>query len=282
VHQPTQHTNPKVTALVPRHGVAVRVTHWINALCLFFLVASGLQIFNAHPRLYLGKTGADHDHAVMEIASERKGDLIRGSLRVGSLSVDTTGFLGANKENGAIIARAFPAWLTLPSYHDLGAGRRWHFAFAWLLAINGLLYLGHGFWTRHLRRDLLPTRDQLVPRHVWHEIKEHARLRFAKGEEARRYNVLQKVTYLLVAVVLLPTMVATGLAMSPGMDAAFPLLPELFGGRQTARTLHFITASSLVVFVAVHLAMVVASGLWNNLRSMVTGRYAIDIDGGTQ
>jgi thiosulfate reductase cytochrome b subunit len=148
-----------------------------------------------------------------------------------------------------------------------------------LLAINGLIYLGNALWSRHLQRDLVPTRDQLSPRHVWHEIKEHARLRFAKGEEARRYNVLQKVTYLLVGIVLLPLMVATGLAMSPGIDAAFPLLPELLGGRATARSLHFFTASSLVAFVAVHLAMVLASGVWNNLRSMITGRYAIELEG---
>ena len=117
---------------------------------------------------------------------------------------------------------------------------------------------------------------------MWHEIKEHASLRFAKGEEARRYNVLQKVTYLLVALVLLPLMVATGLAMSPGVDAAFPILPALLGGRQTARTLHFVAAFSLATFAIVHLAMVVASGLWNNLRSMVTGRYAIQIERGSE
>jgi thiosulfate reductase cytochrome b subunit len=266
------------TTLVARHSAAVRATHWVNAICLFFLVASGLQIFNAHPRLYLGKFGADFDHAIMEIASEHKGDTIHGRLRLGSLSVDTTGFLGANKEDGETIARAIPGWLTLPSYHDLGAGRRWHFTFAWLLAINGLIYLAHGLWSRHFRRDLLPTRDQVTARHIWHEIKEHARLRFAKGDEARRYNVLQKATYLVVALVLLPGMVVTGLAMSPGMDSAFSILPELLGGRQTARTLHFFIAFSLVSFVAVHLAMVIASGLWNNLRSMVTGRYAIEID----
>ena len=268
--------------LVARHGSTVRLTHWINALCIFFLLASGLQIFNAHPRLYVGKFGADSDAAVAEIASEREGDALHGKVRVGSFSVDTTGFLGASKDDDKIVGQAFPGWLTLPSYHDLGAGRRWHFTSAWLLALNGLLYLAHGLWSKHLRHDLLPTRDQLAPSHVWHEIKEHASLRFAKGEEARRYNVLQKVAYLLVALVLLPLMVATGLAMSPGVDAAFPLLPDLLGGRQTARTLHFVAAFSLAAFAIVHLAMVAASGLWNNLRSMVTGRYAIQIERGIE
>jgi len=278
----TQSPPSRSLVLVPRHSATVRLTHWVNALCIFFLLASGLQIFNAHPRLYFGKSGADDDAAVAEIASERKGDTLHGQVRVGRFSVDTTGFLGASKDDGRIVAQAFPGWLTLPSYHDLGAGRRWHFTFAWLLALNGLVYLAHSLWSRHLRHDLLPTRDQLAPRHVWHEIKEHASLRFAKGEEARRYNVLQKMTYLLVALVLLPLMVATGLAMSPGVDAAFPILPALLGGRQTARTLHFVAAFSLATFAIVHLAMVVASGLWNNLRSMVTGRYAIQIERGSE
>jgi len=270
---------PARTTLVDRHSAAVRVTHWINAVCLAFLLASGLQIFNAHPRLYVGKYGADFDPSVMEIFSQNHGSSIQGGLRLGSASFDTTGFLGSSKEGGVTTARAFPGWMTLPSYQDLGTGRRWHFTFAWLLVVNGLIYLGHGLFTGHFRRDMLPTRGQSNPRHIWSEIKQHARLRFARGDEARQYNVLQKVTYMLVAIVLLPMMVATGLAMSPGMDAAFPLLPEIFGGRQTARTLHFVTAFSLVAFVAVHLAMVLASGLWNNLRSMVTGRYAIDVEG---
>ena len=265
---------------VQRHSAAVRLTHWLNALCLIFLLASGLQIFNAHPRLYLGQFGADNETPVIEIASERAKDTIRGSVRLGGLSVDTTGFLGSSKEDGSLVARAFPSWLTLPSYHDLGAGRRAHFSFAWLLVINGLLYMAHGFWSEHFRRDLLPTEDQLNRRHLRQEIKDHVRLRFAKGEQARRYNTLQKMTYLVVAFVLLPLMVASGLAMSPAIDAAFPVLPELLGGRATARTLHFFTAFSLVAFVVVHLVMVAVSGVWNNLRSMITGRYAIADDGG--
>ena len=270
---------PAKQTLVERHGTVVRLTHWINVVSLTFLLASGLQIFNAHPRLYLGKYGADNDAAVLEIASTRSGDTLRGTLRIGGLSALTTGFLGVSKEDAVVVARAFPTWLTLPSYHDLGAGRRWHFTFAWLLLLNGLGYMVYGFWKGHFRRDMLPTSDQLTPRHFWNEVRDHARLRFPKGEEARRYNLLQKLTYLVVVFVLLPTMVATGLAMSPGVDAAFPLLLDLLGGRATARTLHFFTAFSIVAFAVVHVAMVFASGLWNNLRSMITGRYAIRIDG---
>ncbi|WP_067272116.1 cytochrome b/b6 domain-containing protein [Mitsuaria sp. 7] len=268
--------DPPRRTLVHRHAVFVRLSHWLNVVYLIFLLASGLQIFNAHPRLYLGKFGADNDPAVLEIASTGDGEARRGRLRVGSLSVPTTGVLGASKEDGAIVERAFPGWMTLPSYHDLGAGRRWHFTFAWLLLLNGLGYMAYGFFRGHFRRDLLPTRDQLTRRNLWHEVRDHARLRFPKGEEARRYNALQKLTYLLVIFGLLPAMVVTGLAMSPGGNAVLPHLVDALGGRATARTLHFFSAFSIVAFVVVHVAMVVASGLWNNLRSMITGRYAID------
>ncbi|WAI84842.1 MULTISPECIES: cytochrome b/b6 domain-containing protein [Achromobacter] len=264
---------------IRRHSVTVRITHWINVLCFSIMLLSGLQIFNAHPRLYWGQYGADTEHALLEIGSQQRDDGTHGFLRIGALRIETTGILGVSNVDGADTARAFPAWLTIPSYYDLGAARNWHFLFAWLLVINGLLYLVHGLWRNHIRGELLPDRDQLTPRHLWREIVDHARLRFAKGDEARRYNALQKLTYLMVALVLLPLMVLTGLTMSPGIDAAFPFLPDWFGGRQSARTLHFITASSLVLFVIVHVLMVVLSGFWNNIRSMITGRYDIDHSG---
>ncbi len=265
--------------LVPRHSALVRVTHWINVLCFSLLLMSGAQIFNAHPRLYFGEYGADFDRAAIEIQSTRDAQGLHGVFRVGPLDIPTTGVLGASRENGAPTARAFPSWLTIPSYQDLATGRRWHFFWAWLFVINGAVYLVAGFARRHFSRDLLPVRDELKPRHLWHEIVDHARLRFPKGESARRYNVLQKLTYLAVIFVLLPLMILTGLTMSPGLDSSFHILPDLFGGRPSARALHFISASLLVAFVVVHVAMVIVSGLWNNLRSMITGRYAIEADG---
>lgn len=264
---------------IRRHSVTVRITHWVNVFCLSILLLSGLQILNAHPRLYWGKYGADSDQAFIAIGSRKLEDGLHGFLQIGSLIIETTGLLGASREGDAFTARAFPAWLTIPSYHDLGAGRNWHFLFAWLLVINGLVYLAHGFWRGHIRRDLLPDRDQMELRHLRQEVVDHARLRFAKGDEAKRYNALQKITYLAVALVLLPLMVLTGLTMSPGLDAAFPFLPDLFGGRPSARTLHFIIASLLVLFVVVHVLMVVLSGFWNNFRSMISGRYAINHPG---
>jgi thiosulfate reductase cytochrome b subunit len=187
--------------------------------------------------------------------------------------------LGVSAESGELVSRAFPTWLTLPSYRDLATGRRWHFFFAWLFALNLGLYLATSLAGGHVRRDLLPSLHQIAPRHLGREILDHVRLRFPKGEAARRYNALQKLAYLGVAFVLLPLMILTGLTMSPAMDAAWPWLLDLFGGRQSARTLHFIAASALVAFVVVHLCMVLLSGVWNNLRSMVTGRYAISLEG---
>jgi thiosulfate reductase cytochrome b subunit len=262
--------------LVPRHSLLVRLTHWLNAFFFALLLMSGAQIFNAHPRLHWGQFGADADPAWLAIESVHDAAGWHGRLRLGPLRVETTGLLGASREAGALAPRAFPAWLTLPSYQELAVGRRWHFFFAWLFAINGAVYLLGGLVSRHFRRDLLPTRAELAPAHLRQEIADHARLRFPRGEAARRYNVLQKLSYLAVGLGLLPLMVLTGLTMSPGMDAAVPLLLDLFGGRASARSLHFICASLLVAFVVVHLVMVLVSGVWNNLRSMVTGRYAID------
>ena len=170
-------------------------------------------------------------------------------------------------------SRGFPSWITIPGYQDLATGRRWHFFFAWLFVINGLVYVGYTIASGHWRQ-LVPTGAQL--RHIGASIREHLLLRFPKGEEAKSYNVLQKLAYFGVIVVLVPILILAGLTMSPGMDAAFPWLVDLFGGRQTARTIHFIAATLIVLFVLVHVIMVLISGVFNNIRSMITGRYRID------
>lgn len=262
--------------LIYRHSLLVRLSHWVNVLCLTVLLFSGLQIFNAHPSLYWGQYGADNDPSFISMEGVQDGDQAKGLTHVGSLTFDTTGFLGVSNVDGEPTARGFPAWLTIPSYQDLATGRRWHFFFAWLFVINGFAYLAHGFLSRHFRRDLVPAGNELTPAHLGHEVVNHARLRFPKGPEARHYNTLQKLTYLAVIFLLLPLMMATGLTMSPGFDAVAPWLLDLFGGRQSARTIHFLTAFSLVAFVVVHVAMVILSGVFNNLRSMITGYYAIE------
>ncbi|HEY6920648.1 MAG TPA: cytochrome b/b6 domain-containing protein [Methyloceanibacter sp.] len=260
--------------VIYRHSGAVRITHWVNALVLLFLLMSGLQIFNAHPALYLGSKST-FDDPIMALQAVQDGDKTKGITTIFGHSFDTTGVLGlATDADGQLDERGFPWSLTIPGHRDLSMGRRWHFFFAWLFVFNGLAYLAWSLLSGHLRRDLAPSGQDI--KHIGASILEHARLKFPRGEEAKRYNVLQKLTYLIVALVLLPLMLVTGLAMSPGMDAAFPFLLEILGGRQTARTIHFITASGIVLFVVVHIVMVLISGVWNNLRSMITGRYTIE------
>jgi thiosulfate reductase cytochrome b subunit len=262
-----------------RHKGLVRIAHWINAICLAILLMSGLNIFNAHPALYLGN-GSNFEHPVLMLGSlaDNFGNVAQGTTNIGGHHFNTTGFLGASKVDGHLAARGFPSWVTLPGPNWLAMARQWHFAFAWLLVFNALVFVGYGLWSRHFVRDLAPGRKDIahLPREIW----DHARLKFAHGEEARRYNALQKLAYSFVIFVLGPLIVLTGLTMSPTMDAAFPILLSIFGGRQTARTIHFICAFSFFGFFLVHIAMVVLSGTWNNLRSMITGWYAIQGDGG--
>lgn len=260
--------------LVYRHSLVVRLTHWINLLCLIILLASGLQIFNAHPALYWGDTSTFNNPALAMRAKSGADGSIVGVTTVGSLGIDTTGVLGASTDsNGDLRPRGFPDWITLPSYQDLATGRRWHFFFAWLFVANALVYLIYAIGSGHLRRDLAPDKGEV--RRIGASIVDHLRLRFPKGEEATRYNVLQKLAYLGVIFVVLPLLVFAGLTMSPGIDAAFPWLVTLFGGRRSARTIHFICAWTVVLFVAIHVAMVLLSGVFNNMRSMITGWYAI-------
>jgi thiosulfate reductase cytochrome b subunit len=259
--------------VIYRHTGVVRATHWVNVVVLLVLLMSGLQIFNAHPALYLGSKST-FDDPVMAMRPMKHGDAVFGVTSIAGWQFDTTGVFGLAKEpDGSLQIRGFPWEVTLPGHRDLATGRRWHFFFAWAFVINGLIYLIWSLTSGHLRRDLAPSRQEL--KHVGSSIWEHLRLRFPQGDEAKHYNVLQKLAYLAVALVLLPLMLLTGLAMSPGMDAGYPFLLDIFGGRQSARTIHFVAASGIVLFVVVHLVMVLISGVWNNLRSMITGRYAV-------
>ena len=273
---PAAAAQPPATERVYRHRLVTRITHWINLGCILFLLMSGMQIFNAHPRLYWGQYGADQDQPFLELGAvdDGKGGMI-GLARVGPLTLTTTGFLGASKDGGSLTARGFPAWATLPSEQDLATGRRYHFFLAWLFVANGLAYLIYGAVSGHFRRDLALKRGELAPGHLGRDIVDHILLKRPTGEAAKHYNTLQKLAYLGVVFVALPLMVLTGLTMSPGMDAAAPFLLDVFGGRQSARSLHFITANLIVLFVLVHVAEVFIAGVWNELRSMITGWYVV-------
>ena len=258
---------PQKNNLVYRQRRPVRLWHWLNAISVVVMLMSGLMIFNAHPQLYWGKYGADHEQPWFEIGSKDK----TGFLRLGSVSIPTTGVLGISGEQEV----AFPALVTIPSTYDLAGARQWHFAFAWLLVVPGLMFWVWGFLDRHVQTDLAPSVSELRPQNLWRDIKNHARLRFPTGDAARHYNILQKLSYLSVIFGLLPSMVLTGLTMSPGLNAQWPLLLDLFGGRQSARSIHFICATLLVGFIAVHLLMVLLAGPINELRSIVTGWYRL-------
>ena len=220
--------------LIKRQKLSTRATHWIWAICLFFLLLSGLQIFNAHSALYLGdQVGFTYENAIFEI-------------------------------------EGFPSWMTIPSTQDLATGRVVHLFFAWIFAATLIVWFVASLWNRHIRKDLLPTTKDaknFVP-----DIRDHLRLKLV---HTVRYSPLQKLAYGGVLFVLFPLIILTGLSMSPGMNAVLPWLPELFGGRQSARTVHFIVMALLVAFFVVHMAMIVLAGPVNELRSIITGRYRL-------
>ena len=223
-----------------RHRLPTRIWHWINAGTIIVMLMSGLMILNAHPRLYWGQFGANFDHPWLKFGR-----------------------------------RPFPGWATIPSTYDLASARLWHFFFAWVLVAGLAIFLIVSLWNRHVQRDLRPTSEELRPAHIWHDISEHARLNFPKGEAALRYNTLQKLSYVSVIFILIPLMILTGLTMSPTMDAAWPWLLDLFGGRQSARSIHFLAACAILLFIMVHLVMVVLAGPINEVRSMITGRFRV-------
>ena len=257
-----------------RHTIPVRLLHWINAVCLAIMLMSGLQIFNAHPALYWGRY-SDFDHPALWLTSETDAQgRLKGITQIGTVRFNTTGWLGASTVDGQLTERGFPSWVTLPGPQWLALGRLWHFFFAWIFVINGLLFAVYALWSRHFQRDLIPKASDL--RHLGRDIVDHVRLRFPKGEAAKHYNVLQKIAYFTVVFILGPLVVLTGLTMSPTMDSALPFLLWVFGGRQSARTIHFICAFSFLGFFIIHIVMVLLAGPWNEICSMITGRYAID------
>lgn len=258
--------------VIKRHRLSTRLWHWTNALTLLVMLMSGLMIFNAHPRLYWGQYGANTDPAWLVI--DDVGDT--GFVEFAGVRMETTGVLGIWRDReGEVKRRAFPHWITIPSSYDLQAARRWHFTFAWILAIALTLYMLRSLWNGHVLRDLHIRKSEWSPRHIWHDITEHARLRFPTGAAAKDYNILQKISYIGVIFILLPLIILTGLTMSPAMNAAWPILLDIFGGRQSARSLHFIVAFLLVAFFFVHMAMVVLAGPINEVRSMITGKYRL-------
>jgi thiosulfate reductase cytochrome b subunit len=265
------------TRRIYRHRLPVRVMHWINVVCLFVLLGSGLQIFNAHPALYWGEDSR-FAHPVFALTGKPDAAGVpRGEVHLGTHRLRTDGVFGASKNLfGVHVARGFPTWATIPGAKSLADGRRWHFFFAWFFVLNGAAFALWALLSRHLSGDLWPTGPDL--RGMGRSIIDHLKFKHPTGDAAARYNVLQKLAYLAVILVLIPGVILMGLAMSPDFDVLLGWLLDIVGGRQSARTWHFIFAMSLLAFIAIHVFMVIVSGPINQVRSMITGRYDVPED----
>ncbi len=251
-----------------RHPLVVRITHWVSALALIVLAMSGMQIFNAHPALY-ASDASTFQSPVLAIEGMESTDGPEGWLQIGSRRVFTTHVLGYGPNGeGSESIRAFPSWATIPAYQDLADGRRWHIFFAWVFGLCALAYARFGLHLWPKRADLraLPAalKAHLIP---WH-VKARSTL-----------NPMQKLTYSGVVFVVAPLAILSGLALAPSVDAWAPWLPALLGGRQFARIWHFGAMIALMAFFVIHLLMVALTGVWNNLRSMITGRLVVDEQG---
>lgn len=219
-----------------RHPLAVRITHWLNVTAVVVLLMSGLNILMAHPHLYWG--------------------------------------LKSTFAEPWIDIPKVPGWLMVPNIRDLATARHWHFLFAWIFVLNGLAYLAYGFLSGRFGKRLWPSRADLGG--FGASVVEHARFHFPKDDRARTYNVIQKLTYLAMILVILPMMLITGLSMSPGFNAIGGFLLDIMGGRQSARTLHFISAALIVGFIVIHVGLVFWTGFVNNMRAMITGWFVIE------
>ena len=221
------------------HSPNVRICHWINVIACTYLLLSGIHIFLDFPELYWGHTGYQGYPAIFKLSDW-------------GLSWDEAGELGNRM------------W-----------GRNYHFTFAWVFMINGLVYAGWNLARGHFRRSMLPGRAELTFAHLRAEIGEHLRWPRRSHASTHRYGTLQKLSYLLLIFVYVPLMFLTGIAQSPGITAAAPWLLDMFGGRQTARSLHTFGTVVFVLFVVVHLLEVAAAGLVNRVRSMITGNLRV-------
>jgi thiosulfate reductase cytochrome b subunit len=262
--------------LIYRQNGITRLTHWVWAIAMFFLLLSGLQIFNARPNLYIGQqSGFGFENSILDIYATNGPSGPAGQTKLFGQIFDTTSVLGMSGAADQPSFTAFPGWATIPSYRDLATGRVVHFFFAWILVGTLAIWLINALFTGHLWRDII-----LKPRDIRElpkDILDHIRLRFTHGKS---YSPLQKIAYFGVFVVAFPLIIATGLTMSPNFDATMPWLLELFGGRQTARTIHFITMLAFVLFFVVHIIMVVLANPINELRSMISGYYKTNTDHG--
>jgi thiosulfate reductase cytochrome b subunit len=229
------------TANAPRHSAVVRITHWITTICFFALLLSGLELVISHPRFYWGEDGNVNTPALF-------------SLHIpASRATVPTGYK-----------------YVMPDQN--GWSRYLHFQSAWVAIATALIYAITGLLTGHFRKNLLPAAAELAPGALSKKIANHVRFKPPDEAEAWSYNVLQRLAYLFVIAVLFPMVIWTGLAMSPAVAAAAPMVVTLLGGQQSARTIHFFITIFLVLFLLVHIVMVWVAGFKSRMRAMITGR----------
>jgi len=239
------------------HAGWVRASHWIIALSVLALAFSGFEILMVHPRLYWGKAGNDLTPALIELPISRNYRHGGYDERV-PLTDNPSGPVSANR--------------TYDIFNQNGWGRSLHFLSAWFLVLPGLLYVLLGLLSGHFRSHLWPRVRELAPSHVWRDVVAHLRFRIPSAAAGARYGLLQKCAYSFVVFVVAPLMILTGLTMAPAVTTAVPVLLDLFGGQQSARTIHFFASAMLVLFVVVHVVMVVKSGFRRQIRAMTLGR----------
>ena len=238
------------------HARWVRVSHWIVTASVLVLVFTGFEILMVHPRLYWGKAGNDLTPALLELPISRNYKH-GGYDKPVPLTENASGPVSASR--------------TYDIFNQNGWGRSLHLLAAWCLVLPGVVYVLAGIFGGHFRSHIWPKADELTPRLVWRDVVDHLRFRIPPARCGPHYALLQKCAYSLVVFVAAPLMVVTGLAMSPAITAAFPLLLRLFGGFQSARTIHFFTFIALLLFVFVHVVMVIKSGFRRQIRAMTVG-----------
>jgi len=231
------------TVDAPRHSVLVRVTHWLTTLCVFALLVSGFEIVISHPRFYWGEDGNVLTPALFQLPIPASRPWVN------------TGY--------NFVLRDQNGW-----------SRHLHFLAAWVVVLTGLVYVISGLAGRHFRKNLIPAGADLTWRSLSKIMAKHLRFQRPDEAEAGRYNVLQRLTYLFVIFVLFPLAIWTGLAMSPAIVSVFPTLVTVFGGQQSARTIHFFVSVLLVLFILIHIVMVYRAGFSKRMRPMITGRIA--------
>jgi thiosulfate reductase cytochrome b subunit len=268
---------PKPGDRVYRHSIAARTTHWLWTLAMLVLVMSGLQIFNAAPYLDASyKTDPQHRVLAFDAQMGPNNQPV-GTVTIFGHTFTTTHVFGyTDNGQGGESPRAFPASLTLPAVQDLADGRLWHLFFGWVLTLAIVAYIVAAAIRKDLRELVLRPSDlpKLLPMQLY-----YLKLR-PEPPPHGKYNPLQKAAYTVVLFGFIPLMILTGLALSPGADAMFPYLTSVFGGRQFARTWHFVLMSILIGYFVLHMILVAINGPVNNIISMITGWYKLrDHDG---